>query len=121
MSGYLWALRIVACALVGAGALVWLVTQASPREAWARLAFVAALATATYGLVALLANGLGLLLWPAAARPASRAFGARQGLLWAGLLATLALLRLSGELSTATALIAVAAFAFVQALYPGWP
>ncbi len=121
MSRFLWVLRTAACALLGAGALVWIVTQASPREAWARLAFVAALAAALYGVVGLLAYGLSLLLWPAAARPASRNFGGRQGLLWAGLVATLVLLRLGGELSTATALVAVAAFAFVQALYPGWP
>lgn len=120
MSRYLWVLRVAACAFAGAGALAWLLMQASPREAWARLAFVAALATALYGVVALLAYVLSLLLWPAA-RPAARAFGARQGLLWAGLVATLVLLRLGGELSLATGLIAVAAFAFVQALHPGWP
>lgn len=102
------------CVVAGWGGLTWLVTATSPQVPSARLAFVFTLAIGAYATAALLTYAACLLLWPAAPRLAIRTFSRRQGILWAGLLATLALLRLSGEMSALTVAVAFAAFATAE-------
>jgi len=111
---YLWLPRLVATGLAGWGGLAWLVTRVGPQDPRAKLFFVLALAAGLYATACLIAYGITFVLWPAAPRRALRAFGERQGLLWSGFLATLVLLRLSGELSAVTAAVAAAFFLAAQ-------
>ena len=107
-------------AALGWAVVAWVVAQASVEDPRARLAFVAALAVGLYASATLFAYAVGSALWPRVPRPIMRAFGEWQGLAWSGLLTTLALLRLSGELSVATALIFVGAFVGAQWIRLGW-
>jgi hypothetical protein len=100
--------------LAGWSAVAWLIANTNPETPLARLAFVGALAVGLYGSAATLAYALTFLLWPMAGDAERRRFGRRQGLLWAALLVSFVLLRLSGELSAATASVAAALFVYGQ-------
>ncbi len=111
---FLWLVRLLAAAAGGWTAVVWLLTTADPQDARARLALVLALLCGLYGLVGLLAIALASA-WPVlrGAR-AARVYGERQGVLWAVLVVTFVMLRLSGELSAASTVAALAAFGYAQ-------
>jgi hypothetical protein len=114
VSKYVWVAHLAMAIVLGWGGLTWLVTATSPQTPWARLAFLLALAVGLYATACLLAYAICLLLWPGAPRLAVEAFSRRQGLMWAGLLSSLALLRLSGELSAFTTGLAFLTFASAQ-------
>lgn len=119
MSRFLWLIRLLAANLLGWGALAWLLGQASPQDARARLAFVLALGLVVYGLVGLLARGLGHAIPRLVGGLPLGSFGDRQGAIWAGLVTAFVLLRLSGELSAITTVAALGVFAYAQWVWLG--
>lgn len=121
MSRFLWLIRLLAANALGWGALAWLLGQASPQDARARLTFVLALALIAYGLAGLLAWAVGRAVPTLACGLPVSSFGERQGVLWSGLVAAFVLLRLSGELSAITTFAALGAFAYAQWVWLGRP
>ncbi|MDA8218182.1 MAG: hypothetical protein M0Z94_11255 [Dehalococcoidales bacterium] len=119
MTRYLWYGRLLIASLASAGCLAWLVSNTDPGDNLARMAFVILLTVGAYAVVTPLVCLLIGRLWPAAPAEVRRLFAHFQGLLWSGLVMTGVLLRLSGELTAATALISLVVFACVQCLYVG--
>jgi hypothetical protein len=114
MSRYLWFLFLIGLNLAGWGAALWLVEHTQPTQSAARLAFVAAVTLGIFAFVSLVAHFASALLNKHLDHQQHRATGQRQGLLWAGLLATIVLLRFSGELSALTMFIVLAFFIYFQ-------
>ncbi|MHB1006363.1 MAG: hypothetical protein ACYC3S_12110 [Chloroflexota bacterium] len=110
MTRYLWIAHLALASLAGWGGLTWLVVSTGPQVSAARLGFVLALAIGLYATACMLAYALCLLRWPAAPRFVIHAFSRRQGFMWSAFLSTLVLLRLAGEMSLATVVVACAAF-----------
>jgi hypothetical protein len=111
---FLWLARLLAATAGGWGAVIWLMNATDPQDARARLALVIALLCGLYGLISLVAIALAQFWGPLRGLPSPRAYGEYQGLLWAALIVTFVLLRLSGELSAAATVAALAAFGYAQ-------
>lgn len=114
MSRILWLVALLVLAVTGWGAIAWLMIQTSPTQPLARLALVAALGVGVFAVVGLVAYLAGPWFRRGSGQLDRYRLSRQQGTLWAGFMAALLLLRLSGEMSAITLFVVLVSFLYLQ-------